>query len=117
MRYRQVTRFAAYVQPIGYSCPSGCHHRHVATAEAIDPDHEVETEHSVTPLELFFDLVFVLAITQVTAMMADDPTWEGLARGLLVLGALWWGWAAYAWLTNAVDPDEGGTRIAMLAAM
>jgi low temperature requirement protein LtrA len=61
--------------------------------------------------------VFVLAITQVTAMMADDPTWEGLARGLIVLAALWWCWAAYAWLTNAIDPDEGGTRIAMLTAM
>ena len=79
--------------------------------------HAREGGHGVTPLELFFDLVFVLAITQVTAMMADDPTWKGLARGLLVLAALWWGWAAYAWLTNAIDPDEGWTRIAMLAAM
>jgi low temperature requirement protein LtrA len=49
--------------------------------------------------------------------MADDPTWKGLARGMLVLAVLWWGWAAYAWLTNAIDPDEGLTRIAMLAAM
>jgi len=38
---------------------------------------------SVTPLELFFDLVFVLALTQCTALMADDPTWGGLARGLI----------------------------------
>jgi low temperature requirement protein LtrA len=74
-------------------------------------------EHRVTPLELFFDLVFVLAITQVTAMLADDPTWQGLARGMLVLGALWWSWSAYAWLTNTVDADEGGTRLAMLSAM
>ena len=81
-----------------------------------DPDHAVDTEHRVTPLELFFDLVFVLAITQVTAMLADDPTWAGLARGLLVLAMLWWAWAAYAWLTNEIDADEGGARLAMFAA-
>jgi low temperature requirement protein LtrA len=74
-------------------------------------------EHRVTPLELFFDLVFVLAITQVTGLLADDPTWRGLARGMLLLGALWWSWSAYAWLTNTVDADEGGTRLAMLSAM
>jgi low temperature requirement protein LtrA len=71
----------------------------------------------VTPLELFFDLVFVLALTQSTALMADDPTWEGLAQGLLVLGVLWWAWVAYAWLTSVVDPEEGAVRIVMFAAM
>ncbi len=74
-------------------------------------------EERVTPLELFFDLVFVFAITQVTALVADDPTWAGLARGVLVLGVLWWAWAAYAWLTNTLNPDEGVVRIAMFAAM
>jgi low temperature requirement protein LtrA len=71
----------------------------------------------VMPLELFFDLVFVLAITQCTALMADDPTWEGLARGMLVLGVLWWSWVGYAWLTSVVDPEEGGVRIAIFGAM
>ena len=71
----------------------------------------------VSPLELFFDLVFVFAITQVTALMADDPTWGGLARGLLVLAAIWWAWAAYAWLTNEVDPDRPAVRVATFAAM
>jgi low temperature requirement protein LtrA len=71
----------------------------------------------VTPLELFFDLVFVLAVTQCTALMADEPTWEGLAKGALVLGVLWWSWGGYAWLTSAVDPEEGSVRIAMFAAM
>ena len=71
----------------------------------------------VTPLELFFDLVFVLAITQCTALMAHDPTWEGLARGLLVLGVLWWAWVGYAWLTSVVDPEEGAVRLAIFAAM
>jgi low temperature requirement protein LtrA len=69
------------------------------------------------PLELFFDLVFVLAFTQCTALMADDPTWEGLAKGLLVLGVMWWAWVGYAWLTSVVNPEEGGVRIAMFAAM
>jgi low temperature requirement protein LtrA len=71
----------------------------------------------VTPLELFFDLVFVLAITQCTALMAADPTWEGLLRGLVVLGVLWWAWVGYAWLTSVVDPEEGVVRLAIFAAM
>ena len=71
----------------------------------------------VSPLELFFDLVFVLAITQCTALMAADPTWNGVARGLVVLGLLWWSWVGYAWLTSVVDPEEGGVRLALFAAM
>jgi low temperature requirement protein LtrA len=71
----------------------------------------------VTPLELFFDLVFVFAITQVTALMAEDPTWAGVGRGMLVLSALWFAWAAYAWLTNTINPEEGGARIAIFATM
>jgi low temperature requirement protein LtrA len=49
-----------------------------------------EPEQRVRPLELFFDLVFVFAITQVTALMAANPTWEGVGQGLLVLAAIWW---------------------------
>jgi low temperature requirement protein LtrA len=75
-----------------------------------------ETER-VTPLELFFDLVFVLALTQCTELMASEPTWTGLAKGMLVLGVLWWSWVGYAWLTSVLDPEEGGVRIAMFAAM
>ncbi len=71
----------------------------------------------VKPLELFFDLVFVLAITQCTALMSAHPTWSGLAQGVLVLGVLWWAWVGYAWLTSVVDPEEGAVRIAMFAAM
>ena len=74
-------------------------------------------EHQVTPLELFFDLVFVFALTQVTSLLADDPTWGGVLRGTLILAALWWAWDAYAWLTSAMDVDEGGVRLAMLAAI
>ncbi|HET9163846.1 MAG TPA: low temperature requirement protein A [Solirubrobacterales bacterium] len=71
----------------------------------------------VTPLELFFDLVFVLAITQCTALMAHHPTWSGLAQGLLVLGTLWWAWTGYAWLTSTVDPEAGAVRLIMFGAM
>jgi low temperature requirement protein LtrA len=71
----------------------------------------------VTPLELFFDLVFVLALTQCTALMARTPTWTGLVQGMLALGVLWWAWVGYAWLTSVVDPEEGTVQLAIFAAM
>jgi low temperature requirement protein LtrA len=74
-------------------------------------------EARVTPLELFFDLVFVLALTQCTALMADEPTWAGLGKGLVVLGVLWWAWVGYAWLTSVIDPEEGAVRLVIFAAM
>jgi low temperature requirement protein LtrA len=74
-------------------------------------------EERVTPLELFFDLVFVLALTQCTALMSDNPTWEGVAQGMLILGLMWWAWTGYAWLTSVVEPEEGAVRIVMFAAM
>jgi low temperature requirement protein LtrA len=87
-------------------------------AEPREIESELESEEAeVTPLELFFDLVFVFALTQVTGFMSDDPTWAGVGRGLLILAALWWTWGAYAWLTNEIDPDEGSARLAMFAAM
>jgi low temperature requirement protein LtrA len=80
-------------------------------------DRAVEHGQRVTPLELFFDLVFVFAFTQVTGFLSDDPTWSGLLRGLLLIGALWWAWAAYAWLTNTLDPEEGAVRLAVFGAI
>ncbi len=74
-------------------------------------------EKRVEPLELFFDLVFVFAITQVTARLAEDLSWGGLMRGLLVLAAIWWAWAAYAWLTNEVDSGSRQVRLAVFASM
>jgi low temperature requirement protein LtrA len=86
------------------------------------PSHEsrrvvLRSEERVTPLELFFDLVFVLALTQCTALMAENPTWEGLFQGVLILGVLWWAWVGYAWLTSVVNPEEGAVRFAMFGAM
>jgi low temperature requirement protein LtrA len=82
--------------------------------EAGQLDH---TEKRVAPLELFFDLVFVFALTQVTALMAHHPTWEGLGQGMLVLIALWWCWGAYAWLTNYIAADEGVERLLIFTVM
>jgi low temperature requirement protein LtrA len=74
-------------------------------------------DERVTPLELFFDLVFVLALTQCTALISGAPSWESVLKGVLVLGVLWWSWGGYAWLTSAVDPEEGSVRVAMFVAM
>jgi low temperature requirement protein LtrA len=71
----------------------------------------------VMPLELFFDLVFVLALTQCTALMADEPTWTGLGKGLLLLSVLWWAWVGYAWLTSVVEPEETLVRFTIFGAM
>src|SRR5919198_3537146 len=81
------------------------------------PATAVEREHPVTPRELFFDLVFVFAFTQVTTLLANDATFTGIGRGVLVLSALWWPWTAYAWLTNNVDPEEGFVGAALLVAL
>jgi low temperature requirement protein LtrA len=75
------------------------------------------TEARVTPIELFFDLVFVFGLTQITTLMAHDVSAHGILRGLLVLGSLWWSWVAYAWLCNVVVADEGAIRAVLFAVM
>jgi low temperature requirement protein LtrA len=74
-------------------------------------------ERRVTPLELFFDLVFVFALTQVTSLMAADPSWLGLLRGMAVLTVLWWAWVAYVWIGTTTDAEDGVARFVLLAAM
>ena len=61
--------------------------------------------------------MFVFAITRVTALMAHDLSWASIGQGLLVLAALWWGWAAYAWLTNHVSGEDGRARVVVFVAM
>ncbi len=79
---------------------------------------ETVGEQRVTPLELFFDLVFVFAFAQVTSLLASDPTWTGLLRGAAVLAALWWAWVCYSWLTNAVPAEERTpARLVLFSAM
>jgi low temperature requirement protein LtrA len=75
-------------------------------------------EQRVTPLELFFDLVFVFALTQVTGFLADHLTWGGMLQGAALLAALWWAWVGYSWLTNAVPAEEViPARLVILTAM
>jgi low temperature requirement protein LtrA len=78
---------------------------------------ERRERETVVPLELFFDLVFVFAFTQVSTLLDADPTWGGVLHAGLLLSVLWWAWSAYAWLTNTLDPEEGGVRMAMFAAI
>jgi low temperature requirement protein LtrA len=86
----------------------------VSGSESLAPATE---ERRVTALELFFDLVFVFALTQVTALMAADPTWLGLLRGMAVLTVLWWAWVAYVWIGTTTDAEDGLARFVLLAAM
>lgn len=76
-----------------------------------------DEEISVTPLELFFDLVFVFALTQVAALIRHDLTAVGVLRGILILGMVYWGWSLYTWSTNAVSTKQLGVRLGLLAAM
>jgi low temperature requirement protein LtrA len=75
-------------------------------------------EQRVTPLELFFDLVFVFALTQVTGFLADHLTWVGMLQGAALLAVLWSSWAVYSWLTNAVPAEDViPARIVIFCAM
>jgi low temperature requirement protein LtrA len=74
-------------------------------------------DERVSTLELFFDLVFVLAITQCTQLMSDHLSWSGIAEGMLMLGMLWWSWVGYAWLTSVVDPEDDAVRLTIFVAM
>ena len=76
------------------------------------------SEQRVTPLELFFDLVFVFALTQVTGFLADHLSWTGMLQGAALLVVLWWAWGGYVWLTNAVPAEEViPARLVILIAM
>jgi low temperature requirement protein LtrA len=84
--------------------------------ETLEPTYG-EGEKRTGYLELFFDLVFVFAFTQVATMVAEDTSAAGFARAALVFALVWWAWAAFTWLTNAIDVDSPWTRLAVFAAM
>ncbi len=89
-------------------------------ADVSDHEHEPppDEEYRVSPLELFFDLVFVFAFTQVTAQLAVDLTGMGVLRGVALLLVVWWAWVGYAWLTNSIPVDDDiRSRIVVFAAM
>jgi low temperature requirement protein LtrA len=75
------------------------------------------SEPRVSSLELFFDLVFVFTITQLTSLLLRDPTLSGLLQMFLLFGNVWWMYGGYAWLTNAVPPREDAVRLLLLVGM
>jgi len=88
-----------------------------ATPADTDVAHsEDEGERRTSYLELFFDLVFVFAITQVTALMIDDPTAAGFAKAALVLALVYWAWSGFAWATNAIDLSAPALRVGYVVA-
>jgi low temperature requirement protein LtrA len=85
---------------------------------AVTERDAAEQEQDVTPLELFFDLVFVFAFTQVTGFLVANLTWIGMARGAALLATLWWAWVTYSWLTGAVSAEEAlPARLVILTGM
>jgi low temperature requirement protein LtrA len=83
----------------------------------VRPDSAEETERRTSYVELFFDLVFVFAITQVTTLLVNDTSVGGFVRAALVLFLVYWAWGGYAWLTNAIDIESIGVRFAYLVGM
>jgi low temperature requirement protein LtrA len=77
----------------------------------------VERARAATPLELFFDLCFVVAISRVASVLHSDPTWKGAAIALGLFIPIWWAWMAYTWRATAYDRDDPVERIATLAGM
>ncbi len=75
-----------------------------------------EEGHRVTRLELFFDLAFVFAFTQLSRLMALEHSAVGVLQAMVILALLWWSWTAYSWLANLTHADEGVVRLAMIVA-
>jgi low temperature requirement protein LtrA len=100
--------------PVGPGAPDPTARARIPTILLDAPD---QGEQRVTPLELFFDLVFVFAITQVTGFVSARPSWTRLLEGLAILAVLWFAWSGYAWLGNTAHSDEGLVRVILLGAM
>src|SRR3954454_23533037 len=89
----------------------------IASPPATVAGTTAEHGSTVTTLELFFDLVFVFTITQLTSVLVHEPTWTGAFQVALMLGVIFWMYGGYAWLTNAVALDRVSRRLTLLAAM
>ncbi len=66
---------------------------------------------AVTFVELFFDLVFVFAVTQLTVLTARDLTPEGIVRSILLGWLIWWAWTQFTWTLNPADTTHSVVRI------
>jgi low temperature requirement protein LtrA len=90
----------------------------IVTAEDLgDGAFNSNEEVRVTSLELFSDLVFVFAITQLTTVLVNDRTWAGVGHVFLIFGMIWWIYGGYIWVTNAVRPDRPLRKLLLLGAM
>jgi low temperature requirement protein LtrA len=74
-------------------------------------------DRRTSPVELLWDLVFVFAVTQVTTLIAQDLSWSGFGRGMLVLALMWWAWSAFVWAANAEQQDSRLLRAVLLLGM
>src|SRR5215212_2581781 len=74
-------------------------------------------EQRATTLELFYDLVFVFAVTQVSHHLLGDLTWRGAGQSLLMLLVVWWSWNYTTWVTNELDPESPVVRLLMIGLM
>ncbi len=83
------------------------------TVPRVEPDEDIR----VSTIELFFDLVFVFTITQLTSLLTDEPNAAGVAKVTLIFGNVWWMYGGYAWLTNSVPPRGPALRLLLLFAM
>jgi low temperature requirement protein LtrA len=89
----------------------------VATSRLTAYVYPTDDNHRVTNLELFFDLVFVFALTQITSLVDHEPNALGFGRGTVLLGMIWFAWTAYSWLGNQAHADRGLMRVSMLTAL
>jgi low temperature requirement protein LtrA len=84
-----------------------------STALAVPPPDAPEpsvVERRTSAVELLWDLVFVFAVTQVTALLAHHPTWGRFGESMLLLALVWWAWSAFVWAANAMDSDSRSLR-------
>ncbi len=92
-------------------------HEHVTAMGRFQRPRVPGTEQRVSMLELFYDLVFVFAITQVSHLLLDNLSWEGAGQALLVLLVVWWAWNYTTWVTNELDPDSIVVRTVLIGVM
>ncbi|GIJ50587.1 hypothetical protein Val02_74730 [Virgisporangium aliadipatigenens] len=91
--------------------------RSAAAGPAMEPPQRAADDRAVGALELFFDLVFVYSMSQVTHLIEEHPSWTGFSHGLLALVAIWWAWVCYAWLTNTSAESGNPARTLIFLAM
>ncbi len=89
----------------------------MSAAHPLRRSEEDRQTQSATALELFYDLVFVFAITQVSHHLLEHLTWEGAGQSALMLLMVWWSWNYTTWLTNELDPEAIPVRLVVMALM